>query len=624
MISNVFEELDQLSVVELEKAIKKSSDAYYNSNSPIITDEIYDILIDLLKKKSPKSKVLGAVGFKPAKNMVHLDYWMGSMNKIKPNTGELEKWVKKYDAPYILSDKLDGVSALLIYRASGKINLYTRGTGNTGTDITPLIKYLNIPKDLRDVLGQGTNEDVAFRGELIIKKETFARNWASIMKNARNTVSGLVNSKTIDPNLANDTSFIVYEVVNPVLPLSNQLKIIKALKMDCVNYTIVNELGYDGLSHYLKKRRTESPFDIDGIIVGNNENHTKNTGGNPEYAFAYKDVLDDQKATTQVMGVEWNISKDGYIKPTVIISPVFIGGVEINRVTGHNAKNIIDNNIGSGAIIEIIRSGDVIPYIQRVVKSGTVVLPETEWHWNKSNVDIIMDDLNSKDQLVKNIHYFFSKLEAKGIGPKLVETLIDGGLDTVQKILASKSTDFIQLERIQRKTADNIESEMKRITRDIPLELLMTASNTMGHSIGMEKIKKAVKTHPDLLTKPLTVELLNQLDGFDTITSSQFIENLGVFKSFYSEIKDLITLKGANVEEEPITDNIYNGKVFVFSGFRDAELEKRLEKLGAKINNSVSKNTDYLVVVDDDLETSKAKKAIELGVIIVKKGDLIL
>ena len=130
------------SIEELEELIEYSSDKYYNTDKPVISDSIYDILVDFLRIKNPKSKTLKNIGANiKAKNKVKLDYWLGSMDKIKPTTNQLYIWTKKYKPPYNLSDKLDGISALIVYKLESKeIKMYTRGNASEGQDISKLIK----------------------------------------------------------------------------------------------------------------------------------------------------------------------------------------------------------------------------------------------------------------------------------------------------------------------------------------------------------------------------------------------------------------------------------------------------------------------------------------------------
>lgn len=631
----------ELSVDELEKVIVYTADMYYNKK-PVINDTIYDILIDFLKLKAPKSKVLKNIGAKPkGKNKVKLDYWLGSMDKIKPPSNQLSLWTKKYIQPYNLSDKLDGISALLTYNFDGSRHLYTRGTAEEGLDITPLVKYLNIP-DYASVLNycsknkiEGDKNLIALRGELIIKSKTFEKNWSKKLKNARNSVSGLVNSKTINPELAKDTDFVVYEVVDPFYKIDKQFEIIEKLGFKIVtNKTIKQDLSYEYLSNYLKERRTKSDYDVDGVIITWTNNNKRNIDGNPEYAFAFKDVLEDQKAKTTIINIEWNISKDGYIKPTLLLKPVDVGGVTISRATANNAKFVVENVLGPGAEIEIIRSGDVIPKVQTVIKkakSNKPQLPENPetWHWNETNVDIKINDIDtSSEVLIKTIYYFFSKLDTLGLGEKNVEKLIESGLNTIPKILAAQETDFMKVDGFKEKTSHNLVASIKKAMTNITLSKLMAASNRLGHGLGEERMKQILVTFPNLLTdyqnwtKTEFINNIKQINGWEEKTSTLFVNNFMDFINFYESIKQYVTLE----TKTKTVKGTFTEKTVVFSGFRDKELQETIEAQGGKIGSSISKNTDFLIVKDQsvlDNLTEKVKKAQELGISILTKDMLV-
>jgi DNA ligase (NAD+) len=632
---------DELNIEELEKVITYSADKYYNKGESVISDALYDILIDFLKLKNPKSIVLKNVGAKvSAKNKVKLDYWLGSMDKIKPDgkTNQLVNWSKKYKPPYNLSDKLDGISALLTYTYDGEITLRTRGTANEGLDITSLVKYLDVPeyKTIENYCKKnkisGEKNLIALRGELIILEKTFQKNWSKVLKNARNSVAGLVNSKTINPELAMDTDLVIYEVVDPFYPIDKQMKIANDIGFKVVNNKTINEfLSFDYLSKYLKERRQKSEYLIDGIIVTSADKHERNTDGNPEYAFAYKDILEDQIAITTVESIEWNISKDGYINPTVLLKPVNIGGVEIKRATGFNAKFIVDNVLGVGAEVEIIRSGDVIPKIQRVIKpakSGRPDMPKIKWHWNETNVDILIDDISSNENvLVKNIHFFFMKLDTKGLGEKNVAKLIDAGLDTIPDILGATEEDFLNVEGFGEKSAQNLVESIKTAMSNVPLAKLMAASNKLGHGLGEERMKQILDIYPNILTeyknwtKKEFIENIKEINGWEEKTSTLFVSNFAEFVKFYDSIKKYIKLEA----KKKVVKGELTNKTVVMSGFRDDVLQEKVESQGGKVSNSVSKNTDYLVVKDQsviDNPTGKVSKAQELGVKIITKEKL--
>jgi DNA ligase (NAD+) len=638
--SNVesIEVISELSVSELEKVITYTADKYYNSSNPVIADALYDILIDFLKKKDPKSHVLKNIGANvKSKNKVKLDYWLGSMNKIKYPSNHLELWTKKYKSAYNLSDKLDGVSALITYKHNEQIRMYTRGTSIEGMDITPLIKYLNLP-DWKDVCLyckkntiKGITNLIAFRGEIIIKKDIFKKKWSDILKNGRNSVSGLVNSKTINPYLAKDTDLVVYEVVEPFYPIEKQLKIIKDTGFISVtNKTINTTLTFEMLSKYLKERRKKSEYDIDGIIITSCENHDRNIDGNPEYAFAFKDILEDQKAKTTVISIEWNVSKDGFIKPTILLKPVTIGGVEIKRVTGNNAKFIVENKIGPDAQVEIIRSGDVIPKIQKIIKIsklGKGSLPNMEYKWNETKVDIILDNYqDSLKVLIKNIHYFFSNLETKGLGEKNIEKMIDSGLDSIPKILAADKERLLMVEGFGEKTAENLVESIKKALINISLAKLMASSNKLGHGIGEEKIKQVLIIYPNLMfiykkwSKKEFIDKIKEIGGWENKTATLLVTNFNEFIKFHSSISKYIT-----IEELKYIKGEFTGKTFIFTGFRDKLLESKIEAHGGTISSNISKKTDYLIVKDQtliDKPTDKVSKALSLGIIIITNEKL--
>jgi len=637
ILKNSYEAIDNLNIEDLEKLIIFANDKYRNTETPVMTDELYDICVDFLKLKNPKSKVLKVIGGKvKSKDKVKLDYWLGSMDKIKPSdTRLLEKWINEYKGPYYVSNKLDGISAMIIYRENGDTNLYTRGTADVGLDISPLLKYIkNIPSwslvNKYKTKSKKAGILLACRGELLMSKDIFKNNWSELLKNGRNGVSGLVNSKTINPKLASDTDFVLYEVIDPFLKFSNQMKILKDLKFNIVKYEEVPKINFEILSNLLLKRKKESEYEIDGLIITNNEENKRNIKSNPEYAFAFKDILDDQKAETKVISIEWNISKDGYIKPTLIVEPVTIGGVEISRTTGNNAKFVVENKLGKGAHIEIIRSGDVIPKVNKVLKqSKNVEMPEGKWHWNETNVDIICDSLDNKDVLIKNIYYFFSSLDTKGLGEKIVEKFVNKGYDSILKIIKLTVPQILLVEGFKEKSAQNIIDSIKKSLTEVSLSKIMSASNKLGHGIGEERIKLVLDKFPNLLddadkwSKDEFINNLKLINGWEEKTSSLFVSNYKEFKKFYNSIEPYITIKKQKVKE--VIKNKYTDKTVVMSGFRDSELQQKLEDSGAKITNSVSKNTDYLIVKDQntiDENTGKVQKAHELGIKIIIKDNV--
>jgi NAD-dependent DNA ligase len=512
-----------------------------------------------------------------------------------------------------------------------EVKLFTRGTATEGQDITNLVKYLNLPtwdSINKKIKIKGDDNLIAFRGEIIIEDKIFEKNWAKVLKNARNSVAGLVNSKTVNPDLAKDTSLVLYEVIDPNMKVEEQFNLITSLGFKTVKYKKVNEISFPILSEYLLDRRANGDYTVDGIIVTNNEKHERNTDGNPEYAFAFKDILEDQKAESKIIEIEWKVSKNGYLNPTVVIEPVSVGGVEIRRVTANNARFVVDNGLGKGALVEIIRSGDVIPKIQKVIKKVKPDLPEGKWHWNETEADIITDDKTTDDISIRNIHFFFASLDTKGLGEKNVEKMFNAGLDSIEKILKATEEDLILVEGFKEKTAFNIVTAIKESLTDLSLSKLMAASNKLGECMGERRLKQVMDNFPNLLTdykkwsKQEFIDKLKALDGWEDKTSSTLVNNFDEFIKFYNKIKSFVTLE----KKKEIKEGKLTNKTMVLSGFRDASLQEKLEGMGVKISSSVSKNTDYLIVKDKetiDDNTGKVAKAKEVGVKIITKDALL-
>lgn len=640
IIKNGIESSNNFSIKELEKIINLASDKYYNTDTPILNDNDFDYLIEILKNKNPDSEILNNVGakIKNETTIIKLDYWLGSMNKIKYPSNKLDVWSKKYKPPYIMSEKLDGVSALLVYDKNKNIKLYTRGDGIEGKDISKLLKYISLPnkeETIKYCLKNnliGENNILALRGELIIKKKIFNNKWINQFKNIRNTVSGVVNSKKINIELVKDIEIVFYEIIDPNLTIDNQINNLINMKYNVVHNKIINNiLSFNNLSELLESRKKLSIYDIDGIIITSMENFKRNNSGNPEYAFAYKNIDIDQIKNTKVINIEWNTSKNGYLIPTILVEPILINSVLIKRVTGNNAKFIFDNKIGIGSIVELIRSGDVIPKIYKVLtESENYNLPHNNWHWSKTNVDIILNKLNNnKDIIKKNIYFFFSTLKAKGIGEKIIDKFVQNGFDNIYKIINIKLEDIISLDNFGEKSSKNIINSIKKSISNIDLGTLMTASGVLGRGIGIEKINSILDKYPNLLinyekwTKNIFIDNIKKINNWEEKTATLFVNNFNEFIKFYNSIKKYITI----IDNKK---NINNGSLLeiniVLSGFRDKELSDLIEKEGGNIQQTITKNTNILVIKDNNLlinPTTKLIKAKESGIKIITKQELI-
>jgi NAD-dependent DNA ligase len=596
-------------------------DMYHNQGKETgFKDYQYDMLKETLQIRDPNYIVPIGAKIREGQNRVKLPFWLGSMDKFKPeDKKEIEKWmIKNKSSEYIIEDKLDGVSCLVIIN-KGKIKLYTRGDGIIGADISYLSQYFDsIPKDL--------NIDINIRGELIMPIDIFNKKYSNEYANPRNMVAGRIGAKKIKEGLK-DIKFIAYEIVGNELmnKPTEQLKYLNSLGFTTVRYEIINNITIDNLIEILLKFKKNNIFEIDGIIIQPNNKYIRNIDGNPDYAFAFKMRLNENIVETKVVDVIWNVSKWGLLKPRIEVKPVNLGGVKITYTTGFNAKYIYNNNIGEGTIIKVTRSGDVIPYIVEVIKEAKEPdMPIINWEWNKTGVDIITNEMDNL-MCIKLLHSFFEKLNIKQLGEKRIGKLYIGGLDTLLKIIGATETEMCNIEGIGNKVGKTIYQNIRKNMENLYIPDVLGASGIFGFGMGKKRISKLFDDIPnilDLSTKITKKELYNkiiQIEGFSDITTKNIVDNISWANKFIDEFSNFATFK-----QKVIINNNMNGLKIIFSGFRDVQLSEKVIERGGKIVTSISKNTNILVVSNKSgKETDKVKKAKEFNIEILDKEEFI-
>jgi NAD-dependent DNA ligase len=614
--------LNLLSASDFIYILRELTKAYHNQ-TPLLTDTEYDIIKDYFEIKylesySSWSKEVGAP-VEQNKNKAILPYEMGSMDKIKPDTNVLLSWTKKYKGPYVLSCKIDGVSGLYSTEGSSP-KLYTRGDGKVGQDISYLIPHLNLPK----------NKGLVIRGEFIISKSVFETKYKNEFANPRNMVAGIINHKTVDKNKISDVHFVAYEVIKPILNPSEQLEFLKNnLKTECVLNRLEPTISNELLSQLLIDNRRMYDYEIDGIIVTNNMTYERKTG-NPEHAFAFKMVLSEQLAEATVVDVIWSPSKDGYLKPRVQIMPIMLGGVKIEYATGFNGAFIQNNKIGIGAIIKIVRSGDVIPHILNVtVPAQSPKMPTQSYKWNNTNVDIILENID-QDETVREkvVTGFFKGIEVEGLGSGNISRIIEAGYNTIPKIINMSTDDFLKVEGFKIIMANKIYNGIKEKTTTASLITLMSVSNLFGRTLGEKKIELIMNEYPDILISKETsqekTQKIQKVKGIAEKSATAFVDSITIFNNFIKEcgLEYKLSIQPKN-EDKNLTSTegpLFN-KTIIITGFRDKNLEDKIKSAGAKIGSSVSKNTFVVIVKHLEEDTSKASDAKKLGVPIITVND---
>lgn len=612
---------------DLARLLEHLSDAYYNTNKILVSDEIFDFLKDHLDKIDPKHKFLHTIGapVHAKKNKVKLPFNMPSLDKIKPSTNELEKWLLKYNGPYSLSDKLDGASALL-YKYENDIKLYTRGNGIIAYDISYLIKHLFTDKIIKNI-----PDNYAIRGELIISKKNFDVLQKKMkLEHVRNAISGLIISKHYSKNIVKVAEFVAYSIVNPPYKHNIQISKLNKIGITTVYQKTCKVISNKSLSELLVKRREESTYGIDGIVVVDCSNNYKILSNDkPNHAFAFKKILTDQIAETTVLEVLWEPSMDGYLKPRVHVEELKLCGAKINYATAFNAKYVKDNKLGPGAVIKLIRSGDVIPHIEEILKPAKEPsMPNYEYTWNKTKVDIIVTNKNDLKMVkVKRMMHFFSTIKVKHIAKGILTLLVNNKLDTIEKIITSKSKHFSNIDGLGDLQFNKIKEQIFNSLDTVDLPTFLAASHCFGRGFAIKKHKLILKKYPNILnskwTKKDMIKNIVLIKGFDTKTATQYSENFNEFQIFFNTINkvhDISRLKKVVAKKK--TSKISDKKI-VFTGFRDKSLENTVESLGGSVSSSVSKNTLMIVTPDIDGKSAKLEKARKLNIKIISRDDFI-
>ena len=622
---NGIEVLEKISEKEMEDIIYVANEQYYNTKNPLATDAEYDIIVEYMERKYPNNLVLEGVGAKVEKNKVPLPYEMASMDKIKPDTGALPGWKKKYTGPYVLSCKLDGVSGL--YTTENDLpKLYTRGDGKVGQDITHLLKVLKLPK----------HPGYVVRGEFIIPKAVFEEKYKHTFANPRNLVSGIVNSKTIDEK-ARDLHFVAYEVIKPEMKPSDQMNQLKELGHTVVQHGFHDDITNESLSDTLIDWRTNYEYEIDGVIVSDDRIHMRKTG-NPEHAFAFKMVISDQIAEAKVLDVIWTPSKSGYLKPRVRIEPIRLGGVTIEYATGFNGNFIEANKIGIGAVIQLIRSGDVIPHIKSVTtQAEKAKMPIVPYHWTDTHIDIILDDVSTDETVQqKNISAFFTGISVDGLSSGNVKRLMNAGFNSIPKIIHMKKNDFEGVEGFKAKMISKIYDGIHDKLEKASLNEIMAASNMFGRGIGLKKIEPIMRAQPDILLSKEPPEekktKLIEIPGIGNENATSFVKNIDDFLIFMKEAKlthmlekeslknTIITVDEKKNEMQNTGHPLY-GKHVVMTKVRDKHIIEELKKVGGILDDNIGKNTDILITKNYEDISNKVKKAKEMNIPIYTPAD---
>lgn len=599
-------------IQELVGLIKEANNQY-RLGTPIMSDFEYDNLISELSLIDPDNEILNEVGIVVSdERKSRLPIIMASLNKEK-SIDDVIKWARLksigIEELVILTPKYDGLSLCVDETTQ---NCWTRGDGTFGQKSDEHYKLV------QNKLKNNQNFKYTY-GEIIMKKETFLQKYSNDFANPRNLVAGLMNSKTIQNSLS-DCFYIKYgaetnKIFQTKKEILEELNRNQKVQVPFI-VTKISDLNEEIILSLFKEWSRE--FEIDGIIIEINslerqlEIGRDESTNNPKFAIAFKSQSFEQTTETEIIQIDWNVSKNGLLKPIARLKPVKLDGVTISNVTCNNARFVKDLGLGTGAIVRIVRSGMVIPKIIDVIKSVPFQMPNVpNIDWNENGVEL-MTLIETDEQRFKQAVSFFEILEVDNVGEGVVKQLWEAGFDSVKSILELTPDKLSKLEGFGKRKAMIVYNSIQSKIKDVQLSKLQHAT---GFFKGLGSLKLAKLEH--FKEKP-TIEEVISIDGFAQTSAESYLES---YDKFFNFVKELPVTIAKKVESVKVSNDL-DGTSFVFTGVRRADLEAVIESRGGKIGSGVSKNTTHLVMKAVGSGSSKEKKAIELGVKIMTVTDL--
>jgi len=665
--------IQELTIARLESQILHHKQAYYSGRAEI-SDSEYDGLEDHLKKLKPDSPVLQIVGtpYLTDKKIPHTTPML-SLDKCKDAKSVL-KWMGEDGC--VVTFKLDGSSASLVYQ-NGVLKVgKTRGDGSHGENITNHVSLMDIPlavKEFKD------HSEVEVRGEICLAKERFEPLCIEMEnrkldrpKSIRNIVAGLLHRET-DIDLCAHLEFIAYEVigVDDLVPVSFDPPLFKKtirgfstsgtyvpasieyekpvldnlFEMDKTFYfdrlVLLGRCGFripapfgvpptleavEAMITYYQDALDRFDYLCDGLVFAIDDIETQESRGytdhHPKGKMAFK--LASEVKTTVVKDIIVDVGRTGQLSFVGIVEPVELSGAMVEKVTLHNLKYLKDHRINIGAKIEITRSGEVIPKHVRTIEYGTqdityippIVCPICDTPLKKTRVNLVCNNSVCPSKMKAAILHWIDVLKIYDIGDTTVEKLWDRGLvKTVEDLYNLNPADLAGIDKLGKKSALKIFQNIQN-TKTVHIEKLLTALGVEGLGKGVSKL--LIRNFSSLEEmQQATIDQLQSIDGIGSVIAENIVSGLKTHKEFLAKMNFDIQYPDTSASE-------LEGKSFVITGALSKprpEIQAWIEQKGGRVVGSVSKKTSYLVC-NQASNSSKYRKATELGIEIITEEQL--
>ena len=589
----------------------EAANAAYRDGSPIITDQDYDfVYLPALKRRLPEHSLLQSVepegrGFSEEK--VLLPEVMLSTDKAY-SWQEIQKWIERIEKS---AQEIDFNLQTIQIKATPKLDgfagfddgarLYTRGDGKKGSDISRVFaRGLQVYND--SGRGQGA-------GEIVVKRSYFQTHLADSFEYPRNFQASLIKEKALDEKAQqaiNDKAALFVPFVQLPTWQGEIGELIERFEM------IVAEV------------LAMVDFDVDGVVFEvTNEVLKAHMGANRKFhrwQIAFKENKD--KAQVKVLAVTPQVGRTGKITPVAELEPTLLSGATIVRASGHHYGLVKEQGLGVGSVIELTRSGLVIPKINQVLQSAPVNIPTncpscgTALQWEADFLMCVNHD-ECPAQVIGKMEYFFKILANNdGFGVATIEKLYEHGIRKISQIYQLDHHALMMM-GFGDKTSENLIQQLNRSHTEQIEDWRFLAAFGVAR-MGTGNCENLLKSYALTEIFDLDLSEISAINGFAELTAKMMVSGLSAIKSEF----DLLKNYQFNLEKTPLTKELslamhpFSDKKIVFTGKMNGSREvmkKQAKLLGIKVMASVSAKTDYLVI-GEQVGAKKIESAEKFGV----------
>lgn len=607
---------------DIVKLLQQARDAYYNSDTPIMTDSEFDDLEDKLRTVDPGNEYFTAVGISSqGTDKIKHDVPMLSMNKAK-SVDEIGTWVRRLalgeKIRFIIEPKIDGLSATCKYSGGRLAYVATRGDGEYGQDISHIAEYV---RDIPAEIGF-SKEDVEVRGELYLPKNTA---FDTAGKPLRNNCVGLINRKENRGDLKY-VRFAVYQIrgLDEKDSEGGRIDLLAENGFNAVKYSYAYSLTdiESFYNIYIERFRIEWEYETDGLIVSVDDRKLFDEidsrwvlDHHHHYAIALKPPSESRE--TVLNDIVWQVSRQGNLIPVALFDPVVIGGARLGRAALNNCENVRKLKVQRGDTLVVLRANDVIPFVQgnrssegRETFDETLVIrncPSCGSEPVQSGVHLKCVNPACREQAIQRIIYWVKNCGIENVAEATIRKLFElGKIAGIKDLYSLKAEDFEGIEGFAEKKIQNFITEVKNSRKMTPAELISR--------LGIPLVQK----------KSLVKMGIHSVQGFLDFSDNTYVigRNIIEWKNDSANILLLNELLAVLELETPRREGALGKVCMTGSGpGRRNDLIKIIEEQGYEYSASVTKDLAILICDDVNGKSTKLDNARKNGIRLMSYRD---